>query len=332
MLSKLAAPAALTLAFALPVAPAAAQQLVEDLLGGFPTAATPNCSGGVVYDDGGVDRLYAPGGSNAVTMVQRLAMPGGTTKLDQVCVCLSRLVAQAPTSVNLEIVAYADGGTPGALLGSHATTATAIPLLSPKWFDVNVASANIPASGQLYVGARYTGNGVVLCGDTSISTPLRTMFHRTGNGPWLAGSTLEPGNPPRALMIRADPGTGGGGGGPSVCVPSDTVKCLGAGGRFKVEATYQASGQPVGNARVVKLTDDTAYFWFFNAANVEAVLKVLNGCGLNNRYWVFAGGLTDVRVVLTVTDTANGTVWTRTNPQSTAFQPIQDTSAFATCP
>jgi hypothetical protein len=58
----------------------------------------------------------------------------------------------------------------------------------------------------------------------------------------------------------------------------------------------------------------------------------LNACTLNSRFWVFAGGLTNVRVVMTVTDTQTGTVKTYTNPQGVAFQPIQDTSAFATCP
>jgi len=60
--------------------------------------------------------------------------------------------------------------------------------------------------------------------------------------------------------------------------------------------------------------------------------KVLNGCGLNQRYWTFAGGLTDVNVILTVTDTQTGAVKIYTNPQGTAFRPIQDTGAFATCP
>jgi hypothetical protein len=42
--------------------------------------------------------------------------------------------------------------------------------------------------------------------------------------------------------------------------------------------------------------------------------------------------LTNVRVVTTVTDTANGAVRTYTNPQGTRFAPVQDTAAFATCP
>ncbi|HUG75365.1 MAG TPA: hypothetical protein VMM81_06815, partial [Acidimicrobiia bacterium] len=90
---------------------------------------------------------------------------------------------------------------------------------------------------------------------------------------------------------------------------------------------------PTGSGRgtAVSLTDDTGYFWFFDAANVEAVIKVLDACPLNTRFWVFAGGLTDVEVEMRVTDTATGEVVTYVNPQGTAFQPIQDTSAFDSC-
>lgn len=102
-------------------------------------------------------------------------------------------------------------------------------------------------------------------------------------------------------------------------------------GRFKVEVTFQASGSN-GTGHPVQLTSDTGYFWFFNASNVEFLIKVLNGCGLNNRYWVFAGGLTNVRVDVTVTDTATGATRKYANPQGKPFQPIQDTNAFATCP
>ncbi|HEY4563258.1 MAG TPA: hypothetical protein VIJ36_09775, partial [Thermoanaerobaculia bacterium] len=73
------------------------------------------------------------------------------------------------------------------------------------------------------------------------------------------------------------------------------------------------------------------YFWFFDPANVETIVKVLNGCGLNQRYWVFAGGLTSVQTVITVRDTRTGIAKTYTNPQGTPFQPVQDTSAFMGC-
>jgi len=51
----------------------------------------------------------------------------------------------------------------------------------------------------------------------------------------------------------------------------------------------------------------------------------------NQRYWVFAAGLTNVGGTLTVTDTISGTAKTYVNPQGNAFQPILDTKAFATC-
>jgi photosystem II stability/assembly factor-like uncharacterized protein len=121
-----------------------------------------------------------------------------------------------------------------------------------------------------------------------------------------------------------------GGGGATDCTPGDSNLCLG-GSRFKVEATWRtASGS--GTASAVGLTPDTGYFWFFAPTNVEVVVKVLNGCGLNNRYWVFAGGLTNVEVVLKVTDTHTGLSKTYTNPLNQSFDPLQDTDALAVCP
>lgn len=113
------------------------------------------------------------------------------------------------------------------------------------------------------------------------------------------------------------------------CTAAPTALCLGA--RFRVEATWRTGDGQSGTGRAVPLTADTGYFWFFQADNVELLVKVLNGCGLNQRYWVFAGGLTNVRTVLTVTDTQTGVVKTYTNPQGTPFRPIQDTGAFAAC-
>jgi hypothetical protein len=118
---------------------------------------------------------------------------------------------------------------------------------------------------------------------------------------------------------------------PPTCTPSDAALCLN-NGRFKVEATFQAPGQPVGTAKVVKLTDETGYFWFFSSTNVELVVKVLNACGLNDTYWVFSAGLTNVRVDIKVTDTETGVAKTYTNPQGVKYVAVQDTAAFATCP
>ena len=104
-----------------------------------------------------------------------------------------------------------------------------------------------------------------------------------------------------------------------------------ADGRFSVQAVWRTPEGNAGVGHAVALTRDTGYFWFFNSANVEMILKVLDGCGVNGHFWVFAGGLTNVEVDIAVVDNLTGQVRTYRNPQGTAFQPIQDTGALSGC-
>lgn len=101
-------------------------------------------------------------------------------------------------------------------------------------------------------------------------------------------------------------------------------------GRFHVTLTW-STAQSNGTGHPVSLTDESGYFWFFNQSNVEVLVKVIDGCTLNDRFWVFAAGLTDVHAVITVVDTLANETQTYENFQGTAFAPIQDTDAFATC-
>jgi hypothetical protein len=116
------------------------------------------------------------------------------------------------------------------------------------------------------------------------------------------------------------------------CTPGSTRLCLGPGARFQVTAQWTIAGGATGPGQAVALTSDTGYFWFFNPANVEVVVKLLDGCPVNGRFWFFAGGLTDVRVRLTVSDSQRGLVKQYISPLGEPFRPFQDTAAFATCP
>ena len=113
------------------------------------------------------------------------------------------------------------------------------------------------------------------------------------------------------------------------CTADAHTLCLNEG-RFAVTADWQTGGPPEA-AQAELLTSDTGYFWFFNAANVEMVVKVIDGCTVNQHFWVFAGGLTNVAVTLRVEDTETGAVQGYQNPANRAFQPIQDTAAFTDC-
>ena len=110
------------------------------------------------------------------------------------------------------------------------------------------------------------------------------------------------------------------------CQPGDTHLCLN-GGRFRVEAQWKDSLGRVGPGHAVSLSTDTGYFWFFGPANVEVVLKVLDGRPLNDHFWVFYGALSNVEYALTVTDTETGVTRRYFNSQS-SLASVGHTSAF----
>ncbi len=117
----------------------------------------------------------------------------------------------------------------------------------------------------------------------------------------------------------------------SSCTPDTHTLCLNSG-RFSITADFQRTPEgPSSPATAVPLTANTGYFWFFDPTNIELVMKVLPGCSVNNSYWVFAGGLTNVGVEMKVTDTVTGASKSYSTTFGTPFQPIQDSSAFP-CP
>ena len=117
------------------------------------------------------------------------------------------------------------------------------------------------------------------------------------------------------------------------CTPSTDALCL-QDDRFTVRTLWRTGFGTRGKAPIVPgvTSDDSGLFYFFNANNWEILLKVLNGCGTNDRFWVFAAATTNVEYTITVTDTQEQQVKSYFNPMGPAAQPIQDTNAFATCP
>lgn len=170
--------------------------------------------------------------------------------------------------------------------------------------------------------------------DFGESTNSRITYTLTASGTWTIGATSLGPNEQGGYSITlqcssAPPPTPTPIPGP--CVPGPTTLCVN-GGRFRAQMDWTTPDGQSGAANAVAETSDTGMFWFFTPNNIEAIVKVVDGCSFNQRYWVFAGGLTDVATTLRVTDTQSGVIRTYVNPQGTPFQPIQDTAAFATCP
>jgi photosystem II stability/assembly factor-like uncharacterized protein len=91
----------------------------------------------------------------------------------------------------------------------------------------------------------------------------------------------------------------------SPCVPAADTLCL-ADSRFAVRVVWKLAGIDATSATAVPLFRDTGAFWFFDAGNPELVVKVLDGRGVNGRFWVFLAGLSSVDYTATLTDTESG--------------------------
>ncbi|HEX2463085.1 MAG TPA: hypothetical protein VHR17_00590 [Thermoanaerobaculia bacterium] len=112
----------------------------------------------------------------------------------------------------------------------------------------------------------------------------------------------------------------------AVCQPTATALCLNQS-QFEVKVTWRTRQGATGVGQAVPLTSDTGWFWFFNSANLELMIKVLDGRAVNGSYWVFYGALSDVEYTITVKNLATGATKTYVNPQRNLAS-VADTSAF----
>ncbi len=108
-------------------------------------------------------------------------------------------------------------------------------------------------------------------------------------------------------------------------------------GRFEVTATWRTPGGLEGTANVVDhpagSTEpwDSGLLWFFSPENWELLVKVLDGCAINDHFWVLFGAGTHLQLELRVTDSLLGRYRTYRNPMGATVSRI-DTEAFAVCP
>ncbi|MDA8018624.1 MAG: hypothetical protein MPN21_14380 [Thermoanaerobaculia bacterium] len=109
----------------------------------------------------------------------------------------------------------------------------------------------------------------------------------------------------------------------------DAIRLL--DGRFRVSVFPNDLGGNQLTARGRQLSDETGAFWFFSEENLEIFVKVLNGCEVNDNFWVFLSGLTDIGGRIEVEDTLTGQIASYSSSSGIRFSPTFDTTAFATC-
>ncbi len=112
------------------------------------------------------------------------------------------------------------------------------------------------------------------------------------------------------------------------CTPTSTRLCL-LKNRFQVEVDF-VDGGVTKKARTKTFSDETGFFWFFAAANLEVGVKMLDGRSVNNRFWAFHGAMTNLQYTVKITDTIKGTTKNYSRPASSGTVNCggADTQAF----
>jgi hypothetical protein len=117
----------------------------------------------------------------------------------------------------------------------------------------------------------------------------------------------------------------------ATCSTTSTAHCL-QGKRFRVEVEWSGYVGDGGDGMTVPgATADSGLFYFYGPNNWEVLVKLLDACQQNDRFWVFAAAATSLQYVITVTDTLTGAVRTYSNPLDVSAPAVTDTEAFATC-
>jgi hypothetical protein len=166
-------------------------------------------------------------------------------------------------------------------------------------------------------------------GESTLLSRLTDAASETVRGAWRKVRALWRGDAPVRSAVSLVPASGVRSGTASragSCAAGANALCL-AGNRFRVEVEWRDFAGGSGFGTAAPLTTDTGTFWFFDAANTELIVKVLEARSVNGRFWVFYGALSNAECTLRVTDTATGKVRTYQNPAG-EFASRGDVEAF----
>jgi len=187
------------------------------------------------------------------------------------------------------------------VLGSLNFTST---FTTTSFFEKGPAGTSFTVPSGVSAGTYYVG-AIIFFNSTQTDSI-------TYNNSWVA---------PQQVTITGAPGT---------CTPSSANLCL-LNNRFKVTLTVndaRVTGTGFANATP---KGDYGFFDVPAATGTSdtpvVFVKLIDGRPVNNKYWVFYGGLTDVQYTFIVTDTQTGATKTYSKATGT-YDGQADTSAF----
>lgn len=119
---------------------------------------------------------------------------------------------------------------------------------------------------------------------------------------------------------------------PGPCLPGGEALCL-VDRRFRVTATWEDFEGATGTGKAVPShSADSGLLYFFDPDNWEVMVKVLDGCTINDHFWVLAAASTNVHYTLLIEDLASAASWSFTNALGQLSPATADVEAFPSCP
>lgn len=304
-------------------------------------------------DDGAVTVHYATSGGTATAGSDYTAASGtlswanhdDTSKSFAVPI-LNDTLAEPGETIGLALSAATGGAVIDGTLGNATLTIN----------DNDGIGGTVPAAPTNLTAAADSTASIMLAWQDKASNetgyeverqPLGGAFQKIDDLPANSTSYMDAGLPAATFFNYRVRAVNGSGASPysneagdatdapiAACAADATTLCLN-GGRFSVRVHWRTASDS-GEAQAVPLpaAPDSGLFYFFSASNIEMLIKVLNACVpvLGNKYWVFYAATTNVELTATVIDTQRGKVKVYYNPLNRAAPPVQDASAFATCP
>lgn len=114
-----------------------------------------------------------------------------------------------------------------------------------------------------------------------------------------------------------------------ICQAEEGRLCLGEASRFETSlrwwGPYRGQG---GIAGAVQQSPESGLLSWVDPENPEMIVKLLDATDLNDAYWVFAAGATDVGYTLSVEDKVSGELREYRNELGTPACAVTDTGAF----
>lgn len=199
---------------------------------------------------------------------------------------------------------------------SNSTAEQVLFLIDEGGLGDSAANVVLDCNGQRMVGSTVLRAGAVSSADIPLQSygtcqpaPLEFV-----DGPQssLVVVVSPPGDPYTVDDAQPDPGE------------PDVERYVRSSARFSVEPTW-ADATSIIHQTIAGAPVDARCVWFFDAADVGQVVRVLDGCDNRQNLWVFAAATNPVDIDMSVTDTAIGTTATLVAPPPDA---PDDTGAF----